>query len=74
MTDSGKLIGLAINPDTGEYHAYLWDGSMHDLGTLGGSSIFPTRATESGHVISRPSGTELTSFFVGLCGTVPDTT
>ena len=32
---SGAVVGYsAVTPSSFEYHAFLWDGTMHDLGTL----------------------------------------
>jgi len=46
INDSGHLTGEAKTADDDE-HAFLWDGTMHDLGTLGGG-----RSSSGGNAIN----------------------
>ena len=58
INDAGKVVGLANRPD-GQVHAFLWtNGTMRDLGTLGGmqsgASASMRRDRWSGTARSRP--------------------
>ena len=44
------MIGIADTAD-GHSHAFLWDGKMHDLGTLGGDTSRPRAINQLGLVV-----------------------
>ncbi len=37
INSTGQIVGYS-DTEAGKYHAFLWDGAMHDLGTLAGKS------------------------------------
>jgi probable HAF family extracellular repeat protein len=47
---AGEAVGSSDTAD-GFEHAFLWDGSMHDLGTLGGSFSRAFGMSHAGHVV-----------------------
>jgi probable HAF family extracellular repeat protein len=46
----GQIIGEATLPGDLLLHAFLWDGSMHDLGTLGGDNSEAIWLNEAGEI------------------------
>jgi probable HAF family extracellular repeat protein len=57
VSDNGLVAGGSedgnLDPNNGnsEFHAVLWNGSMIDLGTLGGSSSLSTGVNNAGQVV-----------------------
>ena len=37
VNDAGQVVGYSYLPGNASWHAYLYDGTMRDLGTLGGA-------------------------------------
>jgi probable HAF family extracellular repeat protein len=51
INERGQVIGL-IHTRRGEYHPFVWrDGTMTDLGTLGGKWAIPTAISDRGQVV-----------------------
>ena len=51
INDSGQVAGVAMNSN-GDEHAFLYsNGSMQDLGTLGGSASWAYGINNSGQVV-----------------------
>ena len=46
---SGQVVGYSLTSDGNAYHAFLYDGTMHDLGTLGTNS-YASGINDSGRV------------------------
>jgi probable HAF family extracellular repeat protein len=59
INDRGQVAGLSyidsnVNPTTGipTIHPFLWEnGEMKDLGTIGGTLVFPNHLNESGELV-----------------------
>ena len=52
LNERGQVIGLHPPFGPGESHAFLWsDGTMTDLGTLGGKSAIPRAISDRGQVV-----------------------
>jgi probable HAF family extracellular repeat protein len=63
INDNGQVVGWSRTP-SGAVHAFFWDGTMHDLGTLGGAASQAVAVNTAARVPrTAPS-----------CGTVPCTT
>jgi probable HAF family extracellular repeat protein len=52
---SGQVAGYSAT--NSGFHAFLYDGTMHDLGTLGGSSSYGEGINDGGHVTGYSSTT-----------------
>ncbi|MEX2306134.1 MAG: PEP-CTERM sorting domain-containing protein [Pirellulales bacterium] len=50
VNDSGQVSGWSYIAGNAEIHAFLYDGTMHDLGTLGGRDSFGHGINASGQV------------------------
>jgi len=50
INDSGQVVGYSHRND-GYDHAFLYDGTMHDLGVLGGGTSFAYDINNSGQVV-----------------------
>jgi probable HAF family extracellular repeat protein len=63
INNSGHVAGTSVF--SGRSHAFFWDGTMHDLGTLGGSYSHGTGINDAGHVTgwSRTAAGEFRAFF-----------
>jgi probable HAF family extracellular repeat protein len=51
INDRGDVIGVSEVTPGGDEHAFLWDGAMHDVGTLGGDTSRPTGVNDLGQVV-----------------------
>jgi probable HAF family extracellular repeat protein len=51
LNTRGEVVGTSPLPGDKTYHAVLWDGSLKDLGTLGGYNSRGWWVTESGLVV-----------------------
>src|SRR5579884_1497210 len=50
INDKGQVVGAAtVGPD--QLHAFLYDGTLHDLGTLGGNNSGAYRINVNGEVV-----------------------
>ena len=59
INEQGVVVGLSSLPD-GSGHGFLWDGTIHDLGTLPGNKSSSANAINaSGVVVGTSSGTSL---------------
>lgn len=51
INSNGQIVGYS-DIETGKYHAFLWDGSMHDLGTVTGKSeSFAFAINDTGQIV-----------------------
>lgn len=50
INNSGQVTGRSYTTGNSEYHAFLYDGTMHDLGTLGGSYSSGNGINDSGQI------------------------
>ncbi|MBN1918784.1 MAG: DUF3466 family protein, partial [Verrucomicrobia bacterium] len=51
IDETGRVVGYGVNPE-GAQHAFLWvDGTLTDLGTLGGALSIAKRVNDSGSVV-----------------------
>jgi probable HAF family extracellular repeat protein len=57
VNDSGHVAGWSYTNGNAEIHAFLYDGVMHDLGTLGGRDSFGHGINASGQVTGNSSTT-----------------
>jgi len=51
INDKGQVVGGSYINDGPDYHAFLYDGTMHDLGTLGGSQSMALGINDNGQVV-----------------------
>jgi probable HAF family extracellular repeat protein len=58
INSQGWVTGFSQLTGSTDYHAFLYDGSMHDLGTLGGSQSDGTGINDSGRVAGFSQGGE----------------
>lgn len=77
LNDRGDVVGFAQVPDTGgtQGHAFLYaGGSMHDLGTLGGTISTANDINERGQIVgySRMAGTDAGHAFIYENGVMSD--
>ena len=54
INDSGQVVGYFINSDN--VHAYIYDGTLKDLGTLGGKSAWGYGINSMGEVVGDSDG------------------
>ncbi len=60
INDAGQVVGRSRTSSGWQYHAFLWDGTLHDLGTLDGrDDIYSwseaTAINDGGQVVGRSS-------------------
>ncbi len=51
LNDSGQVVGYSNPAGSNLVHAFVYDGSMHDLGTLGGSNSYAQGINNHGIVV-----------------------
>ena len=49
INDAGQVVGIAYFGN--QQHAYMYDGSMHDLGTLGGQKSIAYKINNNGQIV-----------------------
>ncbi len=57
IDDSGVIVGQSNTASNGPVHAFYYDSSMHDLGTLGGSNSYAYGINASGEIVGSSSYT-----------------
>jgi len=68
ISNKGQLVGISNPPGTQQYHAFAWaDGTLTDLGTLGGPASYAYAINEAGAVAGFSTTSTPDPFFQDTC-------